>query len=115
MVVDDDEDIRDIITVILESEGYKVCGLNNGGAVARAVSAERPDLVLLDVQLGDSDGRDICRNLKQQAETKDIPILMISASHGWPALEEKQCNADDFLAKPFEISELIAHVRRYAA
>jgi DNA-binding response OmpR family regulator len=115
LVVDDDRDIREIIMMVLESEGYDVSGLDNGQAVIDMVHQMQPDMVLLDVQLGDRDGRDICRELKQQPATQDIPIMMISASHGWAGLREKQCNADDFLEKPFDLIELVAHVRRFAA
>ncbi|WP_183575481.1 response regulator transcription factor [Mucilaginibacter sp. X5P1] len=115
LVVDDDQDIREIILYVLESEGYQVSGLDNGLAVVETVAQIRPDILLLDVQLGDSDGRDICRELKGTLATQEIPIIMISANHGWQGIREKECNADDFLAKPFDIIELLAHVRRYAA
>ena len=115
LVVDDDQDIREIIMYVLESEGYQVSGLDNGLAVVETVAQIRPDILLLDVQLGDSDGRDICRELKGTLATQEIPIIMISANHGWQGIREKECKADDFLAKPFDIIELVAHVRRYAA
>ena len=115
LVVDDDQDIREIIMYILESEGYQVSGLDNGSGVLNTVAKIRPDVLLLDVQLGDSDGRDICRELKEQSTTQDLPIIMISANSGWEAIREKQCKADDFLAKPFDISDLVNHVRRFAA
>jgi DNA-binding response OmpR family regulator len=115
LVVDDDQDIREIIMMVLESEGYEVYGLDNGQAVVNTVLKTWPDVVLLDVQLGDRDGRDICRELKGQPATHDIPIIIISASHGWHALREKQCDADDFLSKPFDLTELVDHVRRFAA
>lgn len=115
LVVDDDQDIREIIMMILEGEGYGVSGLDSGKGVVNTISQTHPDIILLDVQLGDMDGRDICKTLKEEPETRDIPIIMISATHGWQGLREKQCQANDFLAKPFDISELVAHVNRYAA
>ena len=115
LVVDDDQDIREIIMYILESEGYQVSGLDNGSGVLETVSQIRPDVLLLDVQLGDSDGRDICRELKAQVATQDIPIIMISANCGWQGIKEKQCDANNYLAKPFDITDLVAHVKRYAA
>jgi DNA-binding response OmpR family regulator len=115
LVVDDDQDIREIIMYVLEAEGYQVSGLDNGRAVVETVAQNPPDIVLLDIQLGDSDGRDICRELKGTSATQEIPIIMISANHGWHGVREKQCNADDFLAKPFDITDLVAHVKRYAA
>jgi DNA-binding response OmpR family regulator len=115
LVVDDDRDIREIIMMVLESEGFEVAGLDNGTAVIDTVQQFWPDLVLLDVQLGDRDGRDICRDLKGQPATRAIPVIIISASHGWHALRKKHCEADDFLAKPFDITELVDQVKRYAA
>lgn len=115
LVVDDDQDIREVIMMILEIEGYHVLGLNNGQAVVDTVHQTKPDIVLLDVQLGDSDGRDICRELKGKPATQEIPVIIISANHGWASLREKQCDADGFLAKPFDLTELVDHVRRFAA
>lgn len=63
LVVDDD--IREIITTILEAEGYLVVGLDNGTAVHATLLEFGPEVVLLDVMLGDADGRDICKSLKQ--------------------------------------------------
>jgi DNA-binding response OmpR family regulator len=115
LVVDDDPYIREIIIIILELEGYNVSGLDNGAQVVNVVQQIRPDIVLLDVQLGDSDGRDICRELKEHSDTRAVPIIIISANHGWHTVLEKECNADGFLAKPFEIKELVDHVKRLAA
>jgi DNA-binding response OmpR family regulator len=115
LVVDDDKDIREIIMMVLESAGFEVSGLDNGKEVVDTVEQLRPDVVLLDVQLGDRDGREICRELKGQPATQAIPVIIISANHGWHALREKQCEADDFLAKPFDITELVEHVKRFAA
>lgn len=115
LVVDDDEDIRQIILMILESEGYTVLGLDTGKAVFETVEQIKPDLVLLDVMLGDSDGRDICRALKNQYHTSNIPVIMISASHNWQPHQQNYCDADCYLSKPFDIEDLVNHVRRYAA
>ena len=115
LVVDDDPYIREIIMIILELEGYNVAGLDNGKAVINAVQQIRPDIVFLDVQLGDSDGRDICRELKEHSATRSIPIVIISANQGWHTFLDKECNADGFLAKPFEIKELVDYVKKLAA
>lgn len=114
LVVDDDQDIREIIMMVLESEGFSVSGLDNGNAVLVTVKETRPDVVMLDVQLGDRDGRDICLELKQQPEKQAIPVIIVSANHGWHTLHEKQCPADDFLDKPFDLTELVEHVKRFA-
>lgn len=115
LVVDDDDDIRSVISLILREEGYAVSELNNGQAVVKTIQQARPDVLLLDVMLGDMDGRDICKELKQLPETEDIPIIIISATHGWHTRHEKNCRADDYISKPFDIDELVSHVRQYAA
>jgi CheY-like chemotaxis protein len=115
LVVDDDKDIRELIHLILEMEGYAVTELDNGHGVLEVIQALRPDVVLLDVMLGDIDGRDICKYLKNDPEVRDIPIIIVSASHGQHTMHEKQCGANDYLAKPFDMNDLIDHVRHFAA
>jgi DNA-binding response OmpR family regulator len=75
LVVDDDQDIREIIMFILEEAGFSVSGLDNGGAVVSTVQETRPDMVLLDVQLGDMDGRDICRELNTNRAHRKFRLL----------------------------------------
>lgn len=111
LAVDDNEDILEILKLILEGYDYEVATLANGHLLADQIKDYRPDLILLDIMLGDMDGRELCKMLKSNVETQDIPIIMISASHG---LSErfKPCDApDDFLAKPFDISELLDKVQ----
>ena len=115
VLVDDDPDIREIMTMILESEGYLVVGLDNGLDALDTIRKVRPDIVLLDVMLGDVDGRDICKALKQQPATQTIPVIIVSASHGWHTAHEKNCGADNYLAKPFDITDLVSRVKLYAA
>jgi DNA-binding response OmpR family regulator len=115
LVVDDDKDIRELMHLILEMEGYAVTELDNGHDVFDAIQVLRPDVVLLDVMLGDTDGRDICKLLKSDPGMKDIPIIIVSASHGQHTMHEKQCGANDYLAKPFDMNDLIDHVRHFAA
>lgn len=115
LVVDDDPDIRDIIMMVLDMEGYMVTGLDNGQEVVQFVRQQHPDIVLLDVMLGDADGRDICRALKTDPATEAIPVLIVSATHGTADPKTSSCGANDLLAKPFDIRELIARVKRLAA
>jgi DNA-binding response OmpR family regulator len=116
LVVDDDADIREIISFILTSEGYEVIGLDNGHQVLETAQHSLPDVILLDVMLGDMDGRDICQELKLHHVTKQIPIIIISATHGRPGSHDaKDCDADDYLGKPFDIADLVDHVKVFAA
>lgn len=110
LVVDDNAEIREVITWLLEMEGYIVKGLDNGREVSRNINEFTPDLLILDIMLGDVDGRDICNNLKHQEQTSKLPIIMISASHDPRRLVKKSCYPDDFLPKPFDIQCLLDKV-----
>lgn len=107
-IADDDEAIVDATTMMLEFAGYQVDHTLNGAVVIEALTS-RPDLVLLDIWMSGIDGRDVCRAIKANPETMDIPVLMISASRDIreSALES---GANDFLAKPFDMNVLISKI-----
>jgi len=115
LAVDDDNDILDIIRIILEDEGYEVKTLADGKRVFEMISDDKPDLILLDVMLGGLDGRDICRDLKAHSLFKNIPIVMISASHNLDSFLLMPGSPNDFLAKPFDINHLINMVKAQLA
>lgn len=110
LVLDDDLEILEVITMILEMEGYEVRGIRSGYELLASVNLFRPDLILLDVMLGEHDGRVLCHDLKSSPLTQSIPIIMISASHDMIRMPEKFCKPDDFIAKPFDIYDLIEKV-----
>ncbi|HEY9533540.1 MAG TPA: response regulator [Mucilaginibacter sp.] len=109
MIADDDPGIVDAIEMLLEFEGYQVTSTGDGADVLD-LKDELPDLLLLDIWMSGEDGRDICKKLKQLEATKDIPVIMISASRD---IKESAmaAGADDFLAKPFEMSELLDKIK----
>ncbi|WP_091211465.1 response regulator [Mucilaginibacter gossypiicola] len=111
MIADDDPGIVDAVEIILDFEGYEVSSTVNGTTLLD-MQTEFPDLLLLDIWMSGSDGRDICRELKKRDSTKDIPIIMISASRD---IEKSayDAGADDFLAKPFEIDDLLGKIRKH--
>ncbi len=110
LVVDDDLDILEVIGLILESEGYEVDLMSNGRQVFEHISEFHPDLIIMDVMLGNMDGREICNNLKNTEDTLHIPVIMISATHNMAEFVKKDCRPDDFLEKPFDIVNLINKV-----
>ncbi len=110
LVVDDDVDILEAMQLMLEQAGYDVTTTPKGEEVNKKIKQVRPDMILLDVLLSGNDGRDICRQLKSQQETKNIPVVMISA-HPDAKKTTKDAGADEFLAKPFEIDELLEKVK----
>jgi DNA-binding response OmpR family regulator len=108
MIADDDPGIVDAIEMLLEFEGYEVTSTVDGSTVLD-MKDELPDLLLLDIWMSGEDGRDICKKLKQLESTKNIPIIMISASRDVKD-SAIAAGADDFLAKPFEMDELLKKI-----
>jgi DNA-binding response OmpR family regulator len=111
-VVEDEEDIREILEYTLEREGFVVSSAENGLSGLELIQREIPDLVLLDLMLPDVDGLEICRQLKADAGTQQVSIIMVSAKG-----EEADIvlglglGADDYIPKPFRARELVARVR----
>jgi len=108
MIADDDPGIVDAVEMLLEFEGYEVSSTVDGSTVLD-MKDELPDLLLLDIWMSGEDGRDICKKLKSEALTRNIPVIMVSASRD---IKESAmaAGADDFLAKPFEMDELIQKI-----
>ncbi|QXV66771.1 response regulator [Mucilaginibacter sp. 21P] len=114
LVIDDDHDILEIISIVLDSEGCEVLTTDNGKDVEQLVRSFSPDIILLDVMLGDMDGRDICKALKSADDTANTPIIIVSATHGWHTRHEKYCNADHYISKPFDVTDLVEQVFKLA-
>ena len=110
MIADDDPGILDAVCIMLEFEGYNVYCTPDGSEILN-MSKDLPDLLLLDIWMSGIDGRDICKQLKQNPTTNKLPVVLISASRDIErsALE---AGADDFLAKPFEIDDLLNKIER---
>jgi two-component system, OmpR family, phosphate regulon response regulator PhoB len=112
IIVDDDRDILDMMQLTLEYEGYQVKASTNSNCFRQLQPGNLPRLILLDVQLSGEDGMAICRQLKANTLTKDIPIILASAIDVGSQVRKEKC-ADDFLAKPFSLKTLIDKVHRY--
>ena len=111
LIADDDPGIRDIFTLIFEKAGYIIELKSNGDDLFKN-KFNLPHLFLIDKQLSGTDGIDICRYLKSQKLTKDIPVVMISASPDIGRLS-REAGADAYLEKPFEVKELLEVVRHH--
>ncbi len=111
LVVDDDEGILDAISLLLDEMGYEVAITPKGEETYKKIDEFHPDLILLDVLMSGSDGRDICKKLKNEVTTKNIPIIMISA-HPSAAKSVFEFGANDFLAKPFETEDLLEKIKK---
>jgi DNA-binding response OmpR family regulator len=112
LVVEDEPDILEFLQVILEEEGYAVLTSDKGEFLEQLDNSNLPDLIIVDVLLSGKDGREIVKQMKSQEETKHIPVIMFSAH---PSAEQtaREAGAEDFLAKPFDIDELLAKVAKY--
>jgi DNA-binding response OmpR family regulator len=110
-IAEDDQDILFILDMILNDAGYQVEALNDGTSIV-AGKKEWPDLFILDKDMPMVDGIAICKYLRLNEETKNIPVIMISAYH---KLKSKAHDAgvNDFLEKPFELKDLLHIVGKY--
>lgn len=112
LVVDDDVAINELIKVNLELAGYKVIQANDGIKGFALAKQEAPSLVILDVMMPDVDGFTVAKRIRQNEETKDTPILMLTALS---QINDKvmgfNIGVDDYLVKPFELEELLVRVR----
>lgn len=112
LVVDDEKNIVELIHMNLERSGFQVITAYTGAEAISKIMNENPDLVLLDLMLPDIDGLEVCRIIKLNEKTKDIPIIMITAkSEEADKVIGLGLGADDYITKPFGIRELEARIK----
>src|SRR5690349_12658145 len=112
LVVDDEEHIRQLVTLYLEKEGFTVETAGDGRAALSRVNAVKPDLVVLDLMLPELDGWQVCRELRRSPLTEALPIIMLTARDDLiDRILGLELGADDYLSKPFNPRELVARVR----
>lgn len=111
LVADDDPGIGEMLHEMLSDAGYEVEVQRDGQAVQQ-MAEPMPDLLFLDIRLSGLDGRTICRQLKSQEATHRLPIIMLSADKDTRQIA-REAGADDFLAKPFEMEDLLALAAKY--
>ena len=112
LVVEDEEDIRELLKYNLEKEGYQVFGAATGEEALRAIRDRRLDLILLDLMLPGIDGLEVCRRIRGEAQTQHLPIIMLTAK-GEEAdiVTGLELGADDYITKPFSPRVLLARLR----
>ncbi len=112
LVVDDELDIVELISYNLTREGFEVQGAHSGEDGLKQARELTPDLVVLDIMLPGMSGLDVCRNLKQEKDTRDIPIIMLSAKGDEADIVAGlELGADDYMTKPFSPRVLLARTR----
>jgi len=112
LVIEDNLDIKELLDYILDDDGHEVIPSSDGTILA-SIDTIKPDLVLMDELLADTRGSLLCRKLKSDDATKQIPVILISAM---PQIENiaAECGADAYIEKPFNIDTLIEVVKRFA-
>lgn len=108
LMVEDDPDIREVVTILLKREGFNALQAQNGKEALTQIS-EAPDLIILDAILPDMDGFEVCRRIR---ESSNAPVLFLSAKGGvHDKTEGLEAGGDDYLVKPFFQEELMARIR----
>jgi two-component system alkaline phosphatase synthesis response regulator PhoP len=111
-VVEDEIHIQQLIKYNLESNGFKVTVFDSGEALLSNCFDKVPDLFILDIMLPGIDGLDVCRNIKQNPATKNLPIIMLTAkSEEFDKVLGLELGADDYITKPFSVRELVARIK----
>lgn len=111
-IVEDDLDIREMERYALQTGGFEVAAFESGAELYHAIDAETPQLVLLDIMLPGEDGLSILRHLREEPETADIPVIMVTAKTSEiDKVRGLDSGADDYLTKPFGIMELVSRVK----
>ena len=111
LIVDDEQDLRDLVDWNLRQAGYRTRQAAGGAAALAACNRERPDILILDLNLPDVSGLDVCRTLRAQPGTADLPVLMLTARGGEiDRVVGFESGADDYVTKPFSVRELVLRV-----
>lgn len=111
-IVEDDAEVREMETYALKSSGFDVMAFENGKAMDEKVKVKVPDLFILDIMLPGEDGLSILKRLRNQENTRNVPIIMLTAKGTeLDKVKGLDLGADDYMAKPFGVLELISRVR----
>jgi len=110
LILDDDLDLLTVVKSLLRKKGFEVFAFTDWQKAWDAVKVYKPNLILLDVFLTGIDGLDVCKKLKSSYFTRNIPVIMVSS---YPNIAETaiyEFGADDFLAKPFEVNDMVKKI-----
>jgi len=110
-ILEDDEGIRELVSVLLQLEGFKVSSFSSVENFKHAIGESTPDLFLLDISLPDGDGRKVCRELRGSNPTAHIPVVLMSANR----IPGVTVGANDFIPKPFDVDEFLSRIKTQLA
>ena len=112
LLIEDDADLFSLLKYNLEKEGFSMTGLQTGKGAIELCRHVRPDLILLDIMLPDSDGLDICKGIRKDADLASIPVIFLTArASETDRIVGLELGANDYVVKPFFVRELIARIK----
>ena len=110
--VEDESNIRELLVYTLEATGFKAKGFADGKGLRAALKEQIPDMILLDLMLPGEDGYSILEKLKKDENTRDIPIIMVTAEDAeYDKVKGLEAGADDYITKPFGMMEFVARIK----
>ncbi|MCO5936498.1 response regulator [Mucilaginibacter sp. RB4R14] len=115
LILDDDADILEMVSILLVDNGYAVRELSSGETIFENIKEFQPDLILMDVMLAGMDGRLICKEIKENHLTYFLPVILISGTHDLAESLHLSGAPNDFVAKPFDIDYLLQVVDKQLA
>jgi twitching motility two-component system response regulator PilG len=108
LVVEDEESLLKLESILFASKGYAVTGVRDGKSALQSIAEDRPDLVVLDIMLPDLDGFEICRSIKDNPETSYLPVIMLTAKKSSQDMERgRLAGADAYITKPFKSAKVL--------
>jgi len=116
LIVEDEESLLKLESILLISKGFDVKGVSNGKAALESVAEEHPDLILLDIMLPEIDGFEVCRRIKSDPSTRHIPVVMLTAKKSREDMVRgEKVGADWYITKPFKSAMVIETIQRFLA
>lgn len=109
LIVEDNLDLAEATKRFLEIKRFRVI-ISDGKNLQQMIEAEKPDIIILDISLGTLDGRELCREIKRNEQTKAIPVIMLSAHDKLSKAYDDDC-ADGYIMKPFALAELLEEIQ----
>jgi len=112
LVVEDEESLLKLESILLSSKGYSVTGVMDGRSALEEVRANKPDLVILDIMLPEVDGFEVCRQIKEDPDTRHIPVLILTAKkNSQDVTRGQQVGCDAYITKPFKSVKVLDMVQ----
>jgi len=116
LIVDDEKQLVALVELHMKMSGYEVLSASDGEKALAITKEEKPDLIILDLMLPKIDGWHVCKRLRAESKTRDVPVIILTArSETGDKLKGFECGADDYVTKPFSPRELVARVKRVLA